>query len=208
MEKISITRALAQLKLLDSRIKKEIANTRFVGIYQARDRIVKGTNLNREEFEKKAISEKQSIDDLIKRRMVIKSAILISNANTSVVIGGEKYLVVEAIERKNSIEYDKHLLASMRSQYTENVNIIETNNTKINNQIDDMVKANLGADKQVSKNDYDNVSKPFRDQNELKMSDPIKLEYEIEKLDKKIDEFLSEVDFILSESNSRTEIEV
>jgi hypothetical protein len=208
MEKMSITRALAQLKLLDSRIRKEIAKARFVGIYQNRNKVIGGTNLSKGDFEKNALADKQSIDDLIERRRVIKSKILLSNAITKVTVAGNNYFVVEAIERKNSIEYEKELLTTMRAQYRDVMQEIQVNNTKLDEQIDQMVKTNLGADKQVTKNDYDNVANPIREQNELKLSDPVGLEKRVEQLDKQIDEFLSEVDFVLSESNSKTEIEV
>jgi len=208
MESMSITRALAQLKLLDSRISKEIGNAKFIGLYQNRNKVIQGTNHTKDEFEKLAKAEKQSIDDLIKRRMSIKSAILLSNAKTRVTIAGEKYYVVEAIERKNSIAYDKALLDTMRRQYQANINAIEVNNQKLAQQIENMVNTNLGADKASNKSDFENIAKPFREENELKLSDVIGLEKEIDRLDKEIDEFLSEVDFVLSESNSKTTVEV
>ena len=43
---------------------------------------------------------------------------------------------------------------------------------------------------------------------EVKMIDPLTLEDKIKELEKEIDEFQKNVDFVLSESNSRTYIEI
>lgn len=48
----------------------------------------------------------------------------------------------------------------------------------------------------------------FMEKNKLVIYDPISIKDKIEKLEKEIDEFLMEVDFVLSESNSRTTIEI
>ncbi|MCM3787425.1 hypothetical protein M3221_03215 [Domibacillus indicus] len=50
--------------------------------------------------------------------------------------------------------------------------------------------------------------KSYRNDNEAKMIDPLKIRHTYEKLEQEMDEFLSEVDFVLSTSNTLTEIEV
>ena len=207
MEKMSVTRALSQLKLLDSRILKEIGNAEFIGFYQSGKNVIQGLNIPVNEFEKLANATKQTISDLIDRRRKIKSAVLLSNSNTSVIIDGEKYFVIEAIERKMSIKYDEALFKKLRLQYTTAMSNLEQNNAKIKENIDRMLEANLQKDKEAKKSDYENITHAFIEANEVKLSDPIKIKTEIDLMDEKIDTFLSEVDFVLSESNSRTEIE-
>jgi hypothetical protein len=53
MEKISITRALAELKLLNDRITKETNNISFVDLYQNRSNKVLKKLIPKEEFEQK-----------------------------------------------------------------------------------------------------------------------------------------------------------
>jgi len=207
-ELITITRALPQLKLLDKRIGKLIAQSRLVDLFQNRKDLVIGGGVTKEVFEKNAKAELQSIEELIERRKKIKSAILLSNAKTKVKIGGIEYAVIEAIERKNSIGYEQRLLEVMRAQLSNVRSQIETNRPKLDKSIDDMVKQSLGSDTKPSAEDYDTISKPLLKANELIIIDPCKLEEKIATMDKDIDEFLTEVDAALSEINSITKIEV
>jgi len=86
--KITITRALVELKTLGSRIDKSISNLNLITI-------VTGQNpplgfANRNEFNIKAISDYNRIIDLIKYQQSIKSAIVAANASTFVTIADEK----------------------------------------------------------------------------------------------------------------------
>lgn len=206
--KITITRALGELKLLDSRITKTIGQSSFVDIYQNRKDLVLRAALTKEVFEKKAKSSMDSIIDLIERRKKIKSAILISNANVKVLIGGVSYAVIEAIDRKNSIKYEQALLTRMRNEMTVAKSEIEKQKPQLESTVEEMIKNNLGDERKPSKDDYDNISKPFLDANELNLLDPCKVSERIEKLDEEIDTFIAEVDLCLTESNSTTFIEV
>jgi hypothetical protein len=211
MEKMTVTRALAELKLLDSRINKEITySSAFVDVSQKKtedgNKALK-SGMNKQEFEKRAESNYKSINDLIKRRNEIKSAILKSNAETKVKIGKNDYTVVEAIDQKGAINYKKSLLNSMKSQLSIMLSEIERAKGKVESQVETMLTQNLGGNEKTNENDYDIIAKPFIEANELKLIDPLKLQEKIDVLDKEIDEFESEVDFVLSESNSRTEIE-
>lgn len=207
-KKITITRALAELKLLDSRIKKTIDAAQFVDLHQNRKDLTLNSRSTKSAFEEKAKSLMQSILDLIERRKKIKSAILISNANIKVSIGGVEYAVIEAIDRKNSIEYEKSLLNAMRSQISTANAAIEKQRPGLENTIQEMINNNLGDDRKPDKDDYDAIAKPFLEANELNLLDPCKVPDRIEKLDEEIDTFIAEVDLCLTESNSITQIEV
>lgn len=207
-KKITITRALAELKLLDSRINKTTQQAQFVDLFQNRKDFALKSGSTKEEFEKKAKSSMESILDLIERRKKIKSAILISNANVKVTIGSVEYAVIEAIDRKNSIEYEKVLLAKMRTEITIAKNEIEKQKPQLENTVEEMIKNNLGDDRKPSEKDYEAIAKPFLHANELNLLDPCKVSDRIEKLDEDIDTFIAEVDLCLTESNSITQIEV
>jgi hypothetical protein len=213
MEKITITRALAELKLLDKKIKKRVdlrSNNTLVpvGLYQNRNKKIIGTNQTIEEFEKNTRANYQSIKDLISRRNAIKIAIIESNSKTEVTINGSVFTVAGAIERKNSIEYDKSLLKTLSTQYNDSLERQESHNIDMNEKIDKMIEANLGSDKKRDSTEYKLIAEPYQDANEMKICDPLNVSKEIEDLDEEIEGFLNEVDFVLSESNSQTYIEV
>ncbi|MFB8733012.1 hypothetical protein ACEQPO_01165 [Bacillus sp. SL00103] len=80
---------------------------------------------------KKAKADDQSIQALIKRRNAIKSAIVVSNATTTIDVAGVNMTVAEAIERKTSIEYDIRYLRKLKKVYTELVDKAEQTNADV-----------------------------------------------------------------------------
>lgn len=208
-EKISITRALRELKLLDDRINKTIQETPFLDVFQGRRKdFAMMSKKTVSEFDEMVKSKYQSIKDLIDRRKKIKQAIMVSNAKTDVKIAGETYLVIEAIEKKQSIKYEKQLLQSLKQDREHVKKEVDKNTSTLNQQIETMINNSLGSDKKVDKDTYSQIANPVLEANEVKILDPIKIDREIEKLEKQIDDFEAEVDFVLSESNSKTEIEI
>jgi hypothetical protein len=89
MEEISITRALAELKLLDSRITKKISECEFVFFTSKKYK----STMNSDALVSGSKASYQSVMDLIERRKNLKSAIIISNALTKVKLNGEEMTV-------------------------------------------------------------------------------------------------------------------
>ena len=87
-EKMLVTQALNELKLLDSRINREIRTASFVSAAKKSEKKVT-PNVTKEEFNTNAKSEMQSIEDLIDRRARIKKATVASNAVTTLEVNGE-----------------------------------------------------------------------------------------------------------------------
>ena len=206
--KISVTEALKELKLYDSKIAKAINASGFVG---AKKKSVDKVGVQKTStFIDKAKSDYQSILDLINNRAAIKAAIVQSNANTVVEIAGNKYTVAQAIERKNSIEYEKLLLDEMKSQWVSSTTTIDRENKKVDAQVDKMLEAFLGkdSDKKVSETDLSVISDQYRSKNEWELVDPLDLYAKMTALETQIDAFEADVDIRLSISNSITYIEV
>jgi len=195
MEEMSITRALTTLKTLDKKIKKA-KNASFI-TYKVGNKVAKEIN---------ALENLQSVVDLITRRNKIKKAVIASNAVTTVVIGGETYTVAEAVDRKQSIEYDEMLWESLREQYIETLESVELVNNDVERRLDKLIEASLGSDS--AGESYDAIAKPFRERNEASIHDVIGIENKISKLENKIDDFRSDVDVVLSESNAKTTIRI
>ena len=96
---ISVTRALVALNTLNNRIIKATNDSTFVAI----------TFGTAEATDFKPVSSLTQITDLISQRARTKSAIMKSNLTTIVVVAGISMTVMDAIDLKATIDYDKLL---------------------------------------------------------------------------------------------------
>lgn len=209
METMLITQALNELKTLDARINRGINKADFIEAAKISDsNIIPG--VSKKEFRKEAEASYASIQDLIKRRRAIKSAIMLSNAKTVVEINGEEMTVAEAIDLKTSIKYQELLLQKMRLQKDECTRKVANANMKMNQQIDAMLSAMYGKDSKdkITADQHDNVAGPYKLANEYGPEDPLKISKKIEELENYIEEFKANVDAKLQISNCVTTIEI
>lgn len=208
MRKISITEALNELKLYDSKINKAISSANFVGA--AKKSSDKIGSMLKNNYKSKAKASYQSITDLIANRNALKSAIVKSNATTEVVVNGKTMTVAEAIERKSSIDYEDTLLQTMQTQYKSATNTVEKENKRVDNKVDELLATLIGkdTDKKISAEDQEAIEKPYRTKNEFELVDELDIYDKILALQADIDGFLHEVDTRLTLSNATTFIEI
>ena len=208
MEKMLVTQALNELKTLDARINRAINNSNFVVSAKICEKNV-NSNMSKEDFIAKAKSDLQSIDDLIKRRKNIKTAIVSSNALTKVNVAGVEMTVASAIERKTSIEYEKNLLSRMKAMYANSLQKVNLKNAEMEASIEKLVATAYGKDSKVNikPEDYSSIADPYKEKNEWALVDPINIVDEINKREEEIDAFVAEVDSCLQVSNCTTYIE-
>ena len=208
MNKLSITRALAELKTLKKRSEGIIPSMVFVDAYQNRSNTLLSSKKTKQDFENETKANLQSIYDIIDNQKKIKAAIVASNAITNVTIGKEVMSVAAAIETKKSIELKKTLLKSMKLNWNNVKNSAEKSNVQVENNLQSLLTSMFGADKKTDPTIFEETSKSFRLQNEVRIFDPAKIETKIKELEEEIVTFEGEVDFALSESNAKTEIEI
>ena len=208
MEKMLVTQALNELKTLDSRIKRAINTANFVSSAKICEKNVT-SNISKEDFNVKAKTDLQSIDDLIARRKNIKSAIVTSNATTKVNVAGVEMTVATAIERKTSIEYEKSVLLQIKNQYLLAKQRVEVKNTEMEAAIEKLVNSAFGKDSKttIKPEDYSSIADPYKEKNEWALVDPINALEEIKKREEEIDAFMAEIDTQLQISNCISEIE-
>lgn len=207
MEKMLVTQALNELKLLDDRINKAI-NDAVLVIAAKRSEKKVNPNLTKEEFEIRAKAGYQSVLDLIERRKKIKAAVVTSNAMTKVIVHGEEMTVAEAIERKSTIDYEISLLRQMQSQWGVQNREMNMQNIRMEERIDKYIETFVGKDTSKAKdNELEAMIKPMRESGEYALVDPLSIEKKIADLDDYIKGFKSEVDAILQISNCNTYIE-
>jgi hypothetical protein len=164
----------------------------------------------KDQFGAKVKGDYDSILVLIKRRNDIKAAIVESNAKTIVKVDGVDMTVAAAIERKDSIEYEKTLLEQMRIQYNAAVATTNRENDKVSVSLDNFITSMLGKEgrQKATEEELDAVTKPYKDQNDYEVLNPIDIHDKITALQKQIDGFEAEVDAVLSESNAITKITI
>lgn len=199
-QQLTITRALAELKLLDKRITKTANSSTFVS-WRVSGRDVANSRVN------DAKSEHKSVTDLIKRYNAIKSAIAVSNALTKVTISGVEYTVAEAITRKQSIDYDRMLLHSLICQNEDVMREIQSYESNVNHKLEALLQKNF-SNQNKKTDDIQTITDAYLKSNKAERVDPLDVEKKIKNLQTDIDNFTTEVDYVLSESNAKTTIEV
>lgn len=204
---MSIARALIELKTLEKRIQKTLDNLEPVTIMIGNKLEAKISS--REDFEKNVKSSYQSLIDLVGRKRKIKSAVVQSNAVTVISVNEERMTVAEAIERKNSISVEKNIRQNLATKYSQAIKTIERHNNNIESQLFQLLQATYSKpETEISKEDYERIATPFKQNNEAKIINPLDIEKKLQSLEETIDKFESEVDIALTESNARTEIEI
>ena len=208
-EIMPIHKALAELKILDDRIKKETLNSMFCAPNKHSSDKVYGISV--EDFKKNAQSAYDKITDLINRQEALKKAVTLSNAVTTVDIAGETYTAAEAIWMKNhGIEGQSRLIEIMAKQYREaNAEVNKKNGDDLDERADQYVTAIYGSkDTKSSTADIEKLRNDFIESNTYEIIDPLDVNAKIEAIRNKLDAFMAEVDSALSVSNALTEITI
>ena len=206
---MTIHRALAELKLIDSKIEKAISVIEPTGIMQVNKLV--NNFYKKEDFENDAKSKFQSVIDLIERKNKIKSAIVTTNGVTEVNISGIKMTIADAINFKSIIVFKKNLIETLIKKHNAIKSKFIIENEKIEKIALENAKIMIGkeGDNKVKPTDEDvkNIIEPFIKRNEFHLVDPLKVEQLTEKLQKEVSDFEVEVDAVLSEVNAITIIE-
>lgn len=207
--KYSITRALAERKVLIKRHEKAVKELDLIAVQRGSRLMGSYTHIKPEDFSPRVKEAWQSILSLESRIDAIKNQIDQSNLVTSVKIGSEVMTVQEAIVKKNSIALKKARLKKMKSLYNDaklvNDSAIEENRRRIEKTVADNTAANSGkVDSELEKQAVMQIEALYG----VKFIDPLSLETMIKQLESEIEEFESNVDYALSESNSQTFIEI
>ena len=206
MREMTVTQGLCELKLYDNRITKAIEDAVLVGSAKISAKTVGTTD--KEAFKNAAIASAQSIKDLIDNRARLKAAIVKSNAITKVKVGDEEMTVAEAIERKNSICYEKLFLNELKGQFANAQLTVTRENSEVNAQIDKLLETAYGKDDSKRTSEvFDSIAKPYHAANDWEIVDPIKVADVINELNRKIEDFETNVDTALSVVNATTIIQ-
>lgn len=211
-EKMTIHKALSELKTIDDRIIKAIRSNTYVLAVKHSAEKINGVKVN--DYEGNMKSGYQKVTDLIARRDAMKRAVVLSNATTKVKIGNVEYTVAEAIEMKNhGMEFKKILLQNLYTAYGSAQNEFNKNNgDALEKKAEQYILAVIAAQPKDAKMSVDSeamkaMRQTYIDNNKYDMVDPLDVAKLIEAIDTEINEFNTEVDAALSVSNALTVIE-
>jgi len=203
-EPITVTRALAELKHLDKRIKKQIDAGNFIVLITKANK----HSINQDDFTRNSKADYQSVTDLVLRYNQIKSAIIQSNAVTKVKLGHRTYSVADVIERRQSLPLTRAILDRLRVQRDLVKRTQEANNSQMEMELQKLLETQFsgtGASKSHS-SDIESISNAFRESKKSVILDPLQIDQEIARLTAEIEQFDHEANFVLSESNAMTKL--
>lgn len=212
-EQMTVHKALAELKIIDSRINTAINEGVYVIANKHSNEKIQGMTIN--DFKEKMKSSHQKVTDLIARRNAIKRAVVLSNAVTKVKVGNDEYTVAEAIEMKNKgMQFKSTYMNNLVYQFNVANNELNRNSgDAIEKRAEQYVLAVIQAQPKDAKMAVDSdamqaLRKDYIKNNTYDMIDPLNVKKLIEDLSNEIDEFNTEVDAALSVSNALTVVDI
>ncbi len=204
MTEISINKALQQTKLLDKRIQKALATSRFAGILT--QGCIQNTTIDKPGLLSSAAADYTSLMQLIDNRAALRAAINASNSTTSVEFFGKTYTVFGLLELKQSIQYWQQLSSTLATQESNAISNTEYINDNVMSNVQNIVEQRQTSSGQVAKDFIDTTTKQMLEVSGAEAVIPLKEKRE--ELDKTIDDYLAELDFTLTEINALTKIKV
>ena len=203
MATMTIHRALGEIKLYDKKI-VDLLDKDFV--LASKKRLAKIHGVDVEKYKEEMKANLQSLRALMRNRQTLKSAIAKSNETTEVTIGGETMTVLDAIERKNFMNMRMSVVNTLKSQFNRADREVRMYEDNLQANLENYIK---NTTKELNNRDLiDSLTESYKSLNEVVMIDPSNLRLVIEEMTKENDQFNTEVDYVLSDSNSNTTIEV
>lgn len=204
-ETMTVHKALCEMKMLNKRISKAIADCPYVIANKANNEKIDGASIK--EFEEDVKQRYQSIRDMMTRLNAINAAVAQSNATTKIM--DDKYTVAEAMAVKNKmIPLKNQMLTVMAHKLKTETNKVDYGNEQAERDADSFVGNNTSGKSDV-KNLSDEAIKMrqnYINMCKMELIDPLDLAKEMTKLDEELDAFMSDLDSALSVSNATTNI--
>lgn len=211
MTTMSITRALTRAKTIEKQLAR-LVESQFVVTLMKRE-VDDVTDVYQDNL-KMTKSNFDQFNDLFAELNNIKAAVRKSNEVTKVVIGGEELTVADALVYKNTIVYRSNFLDRITRENRNAESRVEQSkisaDTKFATVRENLIKNSQGQDvsedylKTVLTEEERRLKKAII---EVKVSGINNVNEYIEAERKRIDTFIEEVDYVLSESNATTIIE-
>lgn len=205
-ETMTVHEALAELKTLDKRIDKKLQTEMFVDTYRVGTDKIRMMSI--EGFREITRDNFNSIRDLIKRRNALKRAVVLSNATTSVEVGGVEYTVAEAIDMKNhGMTKLNELLSMLTLEYNNAINTCKIENENLISRATHSLQQLSGGDTSLGAEDIQKYIDDFVKNQRMEVATGIDCQKVIAELENEVSTFNTKIDSALSVSNAITTIE-
>lgn len=211
MTTMSITRALTRAKTIEKQLGRLVESQYVVTLMK---REVDDVSDVYQDNLKMTQSNFDQFNDLFAELNNIKAAVRKSNEVTKVVIGGEELSVADALVYKNTIVYRNNFLDRITRENRNAESRVEQSKINADNKFasvrENLIKNSQGQDvsedylKTVLTEEERRLKKAIV---EVKVSGINNVNEYIEAERKRINTFIEEVDYVLSESNATTIIE-
>ena len=206
--KITITRALAELKNIKSEISSvEQEVTKYAGaIFKDGYTILDGQVSEKEFFTRYEYLSKE-LKELKDKYRKIKLKLAEANITTKLTINGESLSINEAIILKEQLESEKYFIdnnINVLSELSKKYKSKEDSNTEYRNKL---IEKMTGGNRAVKDSDTDSIKKMFDKFNSVKLV-TTKTSSELFERRSEIDRIINEINLTLVEVNSSTYIEV
>ncbi len=217
--KLLVTQALDERRLLKKKIHDKIEKASFVDIIRRNEEQVSEKRIPRQDFHKEAESAYQQINDLITRYTRLDAAIIQSNANTWIDTSYGRLSVAAAISLRDRLAEDHdfgyenkdfyvHLYDKMKKEYTQRVEKIETKNKALAQTAENMRLSILGKDTKTREEKPLEVVEAYVKENTSELADPLDIRRKMEELKERRDILLTELDTQIKVSNATVFITV
>ncbi len=201
---VTVHRALASLKLTDAKIEKKINGFNPCIAKPKKQKHV--NNVQIENLEKNIKSELESIESLIAYKTAVKAAIMESNTTKEVTLpNGTKATIATAIEMKREAVWKQKLLTQMTRSHMNAQSKLDIQNRDLEAKADKHIETVFGGEKASGAAE---ARKQYIEDNSWDVIDPLKAEEKLKKMRDELDDFLSNIDFILSESNATEKVNI
>lgn len=198
MTTISINRALTLIEKFQDTLNTTITNGLFVAAV-TNSKPLSGAFKSTEEVKKRLQKDTDKVTMSFEQHAKLKVAIQESNLKTKVMFCGEEVSITHLLAIKQTFEQRKMFLRKVRSQTIEVNSLIEKSRNNINTQLE-----NVAPESRVKVlEDLERVQLGH-----MLCASNVSAEELIQKLEDQVSFLTSEVDFLLSESNVNTMIEV
>ena len=206
MAKISIHRALTELKTLDSRIESAI-ESQVPTSFKVNGKM-NNPAITEAEYVKAALASKQRIADLIARKVMLKQAVMTTNANTTVSIAGKDMTILEAIAYKETAEILNSWAKDIKIKSTSVSASAGRFNERVMSNADEVVKTALSTEGTPDVELIEKIRSNYITANERTIVDPFGASDVVSSMENDYQEFITDVDASLSEINAITMIEI
>jgi hypothetical protein len=205
MAQMSLTRVLSEIKSIEQKI---VQLPVVVGIGVEKTLKVEGESCTIEEFKRTSQSRFDAWMGLSSRLVKLRVARNLANATTKVIVAGKPMTIDEAIAMKALLNIQKQAVEGFKSQISK----VDLHITKADNEVKAAMEKSVQATITSSAPLSQEQVKLFQDmyQNSLgkvlAIGDAVKPA--IKNLEEYIASFTAEIDYVLSEANASTKVDV